>query len=289
MDTTSLDVFRTVAQEGSISKAALSLNFVQSNVTAKIKQLEKELKTQVFYRHSRGVSLTPSGKTLLEYTDKIMFLIDEARKAVQDSHIPNGPLSIGSMETTAAVRLSPILATYHQNYPDVDLSLKTGPTEDLIQSVLRYDLDGAFVAGPVHHPEIVQKTFIEEELVLISDSKLTTKSVMENINNRTILVFRSGCSYRAKLEEWLRSTGKFPIKIMEFGTLEAILACVMAGMGISLLPKSVIENLDHNKFHYYSIPEKYGKTTTVFIHRNDLYKTSAITRFLEMIETTKNE
>lgn len=73
------------------------------------------------------------------------------------------------METTAAARLPAVLALYHHQFPNVDLALKTGPTESLIHSVLNYELDGAFVAGPVEHPELSQSAVIEEELVIIAD------------------------------------------------------------------------------------------------------------------------
>ncbi|GAB7388286.1 glutamate biosynthesis transcriptional regulator GltR [Bacillaceae bacterium] len=284
MDLSSLEIFRTVAYEGSMSRAAQTLNFVQSNVTTKIKQLETELQTQLFYRNSRGVTLTSAGKTLLSYAEKIMHLLEEARKAVLDTSHPKGPLTIGAMETTAAVRLPSILAAYHKQYPEVGLSLLTGPTDQLVQSVLQYELDGAFVAGPIEHPEIIQEAFIEEELVLVSDSFKSFSEIIQEVRYRTILVFRSGCSYRAKLEQWLRAEGLLPVKVMEFGTLEGILGCVMAGFGISLLPKSVVEKSVFNgSIACHSIPEKYGKVRTVFIRRRDYYKTSALDKFLEMV------
>ncbi|WP_029191523.1 LysR family transcriptional regulator, partial [Paenibacillus elgii] len=118
MDTAALQVFQAAARSGSVSKAAQLLNYAQSNVTTKIKQLEKELGAPLFYRHNRGITLTPAGKTLLEYADKALRLLEEARKAVQDASTPTGPLSIGSMETTAAVRLPHLLADYHRMCPE---------------------------------------------------------------------------------------------------------------------------------------------------------------------------
>ncbi|AZV44022.1 LysR substrate-binding domain-containing protein [Peribacillus asahii] len=123
-----------------------------------------------FYRHNRGTTLTSKGKMLLTYSEQIFQLIEETTKVMKDDQTPKGPLIIGSMETTAAVRLPSLLTKYHHAYPDVDLILKTGPTEQNIQGVLQYDLDGAFVAGPIDHPELIQKTVIEEELVLITIS-----------------------------------------------------------------------------------------------------------------------
>jgi len=264
-------------------EASARQQFVQSNVTARIRQLESELQTQLFYRHSRGVTLTSAGKTLLAYTDKIMYLLDETRKAVQHSPVPTGPLSIGSMETTAAVSLPGLLAAYHKQYPDVDITLTTGPTEQLIDSVLHYEIEGVFVAGPVEHPDIVQVPALQEELVLVVQPTQSFDAIFPEIKKRTILVFRSGCSYRAKLEQWLRQEGLTPVKIMEFGSLDAILGCVVAGVGITLLPRSVVTDLERNgSIRCYPIPDHYGQVTTFFIRRRDLFITSAMEKFLEM-------
>ncbi|RFU71237.1 LysR family transcriptional regulator [Peribacillus saganii] len=290
MDILALEVFRTVAEQRSITKAAKILNFVQSNVTAKIKQLELDFKTQLFYRHSRGVTLTSAGITLLSYTDKIFYLLDETRKAVQDTSIPKGSISIGSMETTAAVRLPVHLADYHRKFPLVDIKLKTGPTEQLIDSVLHYQLDGAFVSGPVQHSELIQETIFKEELVLVTDKYGENyESVLFEMKNKNILVFRTGCSYRGKLESWLREEGLFPIKVMEFGTLEAILGCVKSGFGISLLPRSVVSELEsRGDLHIHSIPDKFANVETVLIRRRDLYINSALEAFLNTVRQTEH-
>ncbi|OMP67372.1 LysR family transcriptional regulator [Domibacillus epiphyticus] len=290
MDLQALKVFQSVAEMGSISRAARELNYAQSNITTKIQLLETHLQTQLFYRHNRGITLTSKGKTLLAYAEKIFHLIEETNKVLKDDdQTPNGPLYIGSMETTAAVRLPSLLSKYHHEYPDVDLTLKTGPTEQNIQGILQYELDGAFVAGPIDHPELIQRTVIEEELVLITDTAHPALSSIKDIQNRTLLVFRSGCSYRAKLEQWLHQEGVIPNKIMEFGTLEAILGCVSAGLGISLLPLSVIEkHVYYGEIKYHSIPGPYAIVQTVFVYRKDTLMTTAFIRFMDMFTEVNN-
>lgn len=176
MDLQGLKFFQAVAEQGSISKAARKMNYAQSNLTAKIKQLESSLQTKLFYRHNKGTTLTDKGKILLSYTEDIFRLLDEIEMAMKDDKTPKGPLKIGSMETTAAVRLPEILTTFHRKYPAVDLILKTGSTEQNIQDVMQYEIDGAFVARPIAHPELTCKTVIEEELVLITDSLHPTLS-----------------------------------------------------------------------------------------------------------------
>ncbi|GIM45294.1 HTH-type transcriptional regulator GltR [Collibacillus ludicampi] len=281
MDIRDLTIFVAVAEELNITKAAKRLDYAQSNVTSRIQILETELGTTLFYRHQRGVTLTPSGELLLEYARKILHLCNEVKTSLQDHSKPKGPLRIGSMETTAAVRLPEILHEFRKNCPDVDLFLQTGPTEELIQSVLSYKLDGAFVAGPVNHPDIFQAGIVDEELVLVSNSWKSMREYLYKIRKSTLLVFREGCTYRSRLEQWLRAEGLIPEKTIEFDTLEAMLGCVTAGVGIALLPLSVIERSDLRGFiSYHPISERYSRVTTIFIRRADTVMTPALTRFL---------
>ncbi|WP_054860461.1 LysR substrate-binding domain-containing protein [Gracilibacillus sp. JCM 18860] len=284
MDLHTLKIFQTVARLGSISQAARELQYAQSNITMKIQQLESDLKTTLFYRHNRGTDLTAKGSMLLSYTERIFHLIEETKSVMNDDQTPSGPLIIGSMETTAAVRLPTLLAKYHKDFPDVDVTLKTGSSEQNIQGVLKYELDGAFVAGPIEHPELIQKEVINEELVLITDTIHPPISSFKDIQTRTLLVFHAGCSYREKLEQWLRQERIVPNKIMEFGTLDAIIGCVAAGLGISMLPQVVVtKHVQDGMLRQHSIPNLYGKVKTVFIYRKDKYVPPSLLKFINML------
>ena len=126
MDAADLRVFQSVAGLGSMNKAALELNTVQSNVTARIRSLEDEVGFALFERTNRGVTLTAAGKRLLPFAARAARLLDDARRAVADEGTPSGILTIGSLDTTAALHLSPILAAYVATYPEVDLSCGAG-------------------------------------------------------------------------------------------------------------------------------------------------------------------
>jgi LysR family transcriptional regulator, cell division regulator len=110
MDAGDLKVFEAVARLGGMNRAAAELNTVQSNVTAHIKALEADLGCVLFERHARGVSLTAAGQRLLPYADRAARLLADARNAVRDDGVPRGLLTIGSLETTAALHLTPLLA-----------------------------------------------------------------------------------------------------------------------------------------------------------------------------------
>lgn len=285
MNLEDLRVFKEVAEEGNITKAADHLNFVQSNVTAKIRRLEQRYDTQLFYRHKHGVTLSSTGEVLLSYAGQIIQLMDEIDKTLKNSHVPNGTLTIGSMETTAATRLPAILSTYHYLYPQVALSLQTGTTEDLIKATLNRDIEGAFIAGQINHPDLEEIKVFEEELVLVAKESNISSLDFNQLDNQTIIVFQSGCFYRDIFEKWLKSEGIRPTNIMELNTLDGVIGCVKAGLGISLLTKTVANQLPQNEnIKQFALPEKYRFISTKFINHKDIVKTSAFHAFVSVMD-----
>lgn len=284
MELKDLEIFQTVAEKGTITEAAKVLNYVQSNVTARIHKLEEVLNTVLFNRHRRGMTLTPEGKKLLKYSKEILLLTDEMKKAVQSKKEPSGKLDIGTVETV--YHLPKILTSYIKKYTKVDLSLYTGVTETLEKDVLDHKLDGAFVSETDFHPDIIAHGVFEDELVLISDKQINT---LKELSNEPVLCFSKGCGYRARLESWYRDKNITPHKVMEFGTLETILRSVAMGLGVTFVPKSAVVNWESsNLIKCHTLPDQYSKIKTVFIRRADTYLTSTMEKFIETIELNKS-
>src|SRR6185312_2218407 len=168
MDTRDLATFATVARLGGMGRAARALNTVQSNVTQRVRRLEEQLGVALFERSRAGARLTAAGQRLMPYANRLDALLEEAGRAARDDGAPRGTLSIGSLETTAALRLSSLLASYARAHAHVDLVLRTGTTAEMIEQVLDRTLEGAFVCGPVAHPELVATATFEEELALLT-------------------------------------------------------------------------------------------------------------------------
>ncbi len=260
-----------------MTKAAERLNYVQSNVTARIRQLEDDLNVSLFHRKSRGVALTPVGHVFLEYTKRILSLADEAVNAVQQLDEPVGTLTIGSMEVAAVVHLPQILSEYHCQYPLVDLQLVTGTSEQVLSYVLDYSVDGAFVGGIVDHPELAAEFIMMEELVLAAAK---CRHPFKNKERQTILVFKKGCCFRARLEAWLQENGILPYRIMEFNSSEAIIGCVRAGMGITFMPSSIFSSQKYdNTIALYDLPAKVAAIPINFVTRKAMSESKALDAF----------
>jgi DNA-binding transcriptional LysR family regulator len=242
IDLESLEIFHAVVQEGGIVRAAGKLNRVQSNVTTRIKQLEEKLGLALFRRQGRSLVLSPEGELLLSYAQRLFRLADEAESELRTGK-PMGVFRIGSLESTAGSRLAPILSRFHKLYPAVVVELVTGTTGALIQRVTNFEIEAAFVSEPFTAPGLQSIKVFEEELVLITSKEIDDISKPAQLSGSTLIAFANGCSYRKRMEEWLGTAGVMPARTLEFGSYQAMIACVAAGTGFALVPRSLLISL----------------------------------------------
>jgi LysR family transcriptional regulator, cell division regulator len=288
MDADDLRIVDAVARIGSMNRAAAELNMVQSNVTSRIRLLEEELGVQLFVRHSRGVEPSEAGLRLLSYVEQIRALFQQAITAVKEDGTPKGKLRIGMLETAAGLRLPTLVAQYAQEYPRVELAIMTGTTTSLIDQVTENELDGAFVAGPVHHQELSEEPLFLEDLVLVTPLSVRNFDDLAKVENLKAIVFRQGCSYRQRLGSILDGL-RIRYVVMEFASLDAIITCITAGVGITLLPKALVDKLwTDQSVTVHELPVDQAQVETVFVRRHDRNPTSALNAFMRMSRQISN-
>lgn len=279
MDHAALRIFSAVARLGSVAAAAQAVHSVPSNVSARIRKLEDEVAAELFVREPRGMRLTPAGEVLLDYAERILALADDAKIAVGEMVGEGGVLRLASMESTAAVRLPPLLAGFAAAHPRIRLTLSTGTSESMVQAVVSRHADLAFVGGPVRHDHVAGHAVFTEELVLAVPIGVTS---VQQANTQSMLVFRSGCAYRARTENWLRRRGEAPRHVMEFGTLDGLLGCVAAGMGVTLLPRAVVER-PHLSGQIAALSIADSRVETWLISHRDTVPTRAMREFVKFL------
>lgn len=267
MDLDDLTIFQAVVREGGITRAAEKLHRVQSNVTTRIRQLEEDLGVALFLREGKRLIPSPAGRVLEDYARRLLELAAEARAAVAD-RVPRGRLRVGAMESTAAARLAPILADFHQAYEGVQLELRTGATARLVAEVLDGTLDCALVAGPVVDPRLVNTPVFEEELVAVAAADHPPVSRAADLQIRTLLTFEPGCAYRQRLENWLASEGLVPERFIELSSYHAMIGCAACGMGVAMVPRSLLGCLPATaNVSIHALPPLQARAVTVLIQR----------------------
>lgn len=249
---------------------------------SRIRALEDELGMPLFQRHARGVTTTPAGQRVLPFVGRIEKLMAEVKSAALDAGQPRGALSLGSLETTTAIRLAPLLAEFTRNHPEVQLVVTPGTTSKLVHKVAASRLDGAFVAGPVDHPDLHQEPMFTEDMVLVAGPAIGSLKALRQVAELKTITFQLGCSYRQRLESFLAGVGIVVARRLEFGSLDAIVSCVSAGIGVTLLPKRVVDAAARaGQVKLLRLPREQSKVETLFVRRHDSYVSSALTAFLE--------
>lgn len=231
----------------SFTRAAAELGYVQSNVTAQVKALERELGAPLFDRLGRRVVLTDAGRRLLLYAERILDLHEEARAAVAaDGEEPTGTLTLSAPETLCTYRLPRLLHRFRSRYPRVRVTFRPMACDGLEAGVAGGALDVAFLLeGPVKAPSLEVEALVEEPLVLLAapDHPLAGAGSVDlgDLADDTVLLTEAGCSYRTMFERALAEAGARPTTVLEFGSVEAIKQCVISGMGVAVLPSVVVE------------------------------------------------
>ncbi|HWR03276.1 MAG TPA: LysR family transcriptional regulator [Humidesulfovibrio sp.] len=270
MNLDDLAMFQAVIRQGGVTSAAKSLHRVQSSVTTRIRQLEESLGVALFLREGRRLKLSPAGRVLEGYAARLLDLAAEARNALTLG-LPRGPLRLGSMESTAATRLPPVLAAFHQRCHEVRLELHTGPTARLVRLTREGALDCALVAGPVLEPDLEAVPVFSEELVLVASAGHPPIRRGADLQTRTALVFEAGCSYRQRLEGWLASQGLVPERFVELASYHAMLGCAACGMGVALVPRSLVDRLPAgDSLSAHPLPHPFGRSETVLVRRRNV-------------------
>ena len=242
IDLDTLEIFRTVVQEGGVIRAANKLNRVQSNITTRIKQLEQRIGRVLFRKQGRGLVLSPEGELLLSYAQRLFRLADEAENELRSGRAI-GVFRIGALESTAGSRLAPILSRFHRQHPGVVVELVTGTTGALLQRVASFEIEAAFVSEPFTPGTLDSRKVFEEELVLVTGKDVRAVRRAPDLAGMTLIAFANGCSYRKRVEDWLGASSIMPARTLEFASYQAMIACVAAGTGFAIVPRSLLETL----------------------------------------------
>ncbi len=276
MESLELRIFREVAYARSISGAAEKMGYVQSNVTAHIRKLEEEVNTELFIRHSKGVSLTEAGERLLPYAEQVIRLLDSAK-----SQFAQDPptIRIGATQTLAAHRLPVWLSTFQKQYPQVGLSVTTGLQANLLQSVADGHLDCAFVNTEFNHPGLVSAFSFQEALVLIAPQNLHD----DEIPHQPIVAANlNGCPYRKLLEAWVIQNISRQPAVIQYDTVEGIIKAVSLGLGISLLPRNVLPEAEREGIQSYPADDMGAVYVQLVLSK--IRSNPAVDEFLTMIQ-----
>ncbi|GAA0405620.1 LysR family transcriptional regulator [Paenibacillus motobuensis] len=233
MDIENMRAFIAVAENGSISSAAQELHQLQSNMTAKIKKIESEFDTELFYRRPRGMKLNEEGKKLYAQFKKIVLLWEETRSMMNQE---NPVLRIGLMVSKHPPNFNQAMGMLYEKYKNLTVTIRTGSTQKIENEIADGLIDIGFLVGRTDVSPLHYKKYGTERLVLIGrniDKPLNTLLKDENL-----IISSSNCYYKKVFEQLLEDHHVVCTDFVEIAAFESLISMCQLGMGISLIPES---------------------------------------------------
>lgn len=245
MDFDVLTTFLEVAKQGNFSRAGQKVFRSQSAVSAQIHQLEEEYGEKLLDRAGKTVHLTPAGKMLFDYAQRMLTLRDESLRAVADQNVtPRGILAVGANEATCLYALPDVFGEYSRLYPSVQINIYRNFSRKIVERVESHALDVGVVTLPVRSPSLkVHSIFRDRIMVMVSPrhplAKLAAVSV-EEVANYPLIFPKTGYT-RQLLDKLFRPYREQLRVTMELPSVGMIKNFVTAGLGATLISSSFAE------------------------------------------------
>lgn len=243
-----LQVFHTVARQLSFTKAAEQLFMTQPAVTFQVKQLEEHFNTRLFERSHGRIALTPAGRLVMGYAEKILGLSDEMETRVGElTGEISGPLLLGASTTIAEYMLPQVLGEFKAVHPQVQTHMTVANSETIEQRVADHALDLGLIESPAHLTSLHTEVFCDDELVMICASKHKFASAVsvtpKEVAGEPFISRETGSGTREFADNHFRKCGVLPDElniVMELGSPEAIKGVVESGLGVSVVSRATV-------------------------------------------------
>ena len=262
-----LNLYRTfliVAQSKSYADASKRLNISKTAIGKNIQQLEEQLNTKLFYRESKGISLTAEGRILYNFIDKSLSEIEAGEKLIaQKNTLETGELIVGALSHIADFFLMDKIQEVTSKYPNLKVKITTGATgKDLIQLLEEHKIDFAIdsTSMNIKNKDIVREELMEVENIFVSNKPLVIDDIKDLANYRLIL----GSEYTHTTQELVNSLKQYDVDIKpsaEIDITELRISAAKKGIGISYVMKeSVKEALKKKELYEVEVPIKFPKS-----------------------------
>jgi DNA-binding transcriptional LysR family regulator len=239
-----LEAFVEAARRGNVSRAAEALFVTQPALSARLKGLEASLGVELLVRTKRGVRLSEAGKAFLPFAQRALEAVSDGRQLVAElSRGSAGRLAIGAAPAVSTSVLPGMLTRFRAAHPNVQLVVRTGHSEEVLEMVLREQVEVGLVRE-LRHPEIVGTPLYEDELVLVVEPAHPFaergRIRVAEIASEHLILFDRTSSYHELTSSLFREAGVVPRGVMEVDAIDAATKMVEQGLGVALLPYTAV-------------------------------------------------
>ncbi|HUH15241.1 MAG TPA: LysR family transcriptional regulator [Gaiellaceae bacterium] len=239
-----IEAFLTVAERRSVSAAAGVLYVTQPALTTRLKNLERELGVDLFARTSRGMRLTAEGRAFRPHAQRALQSLAAGRELLRERREGRvGELIVGAAPAISTYVLPLVLRTFQASFPNVHLIVRTGHSEDVLELVLREQVQIGLVRD-LPHPAVTSTPLYEDEIVLVvhPEHRLAgeTSIAVQELGDERLILFDRTSSYFVLTSAFFREAGVVPRGVMELDNVDATKKMVEHGLGIAFLPYTAV-------------------------------------------------
>jgi DNA-binding transcriptional LysR family regulator len=236
--------FLEVARRGNVSRAAEAIYVSQPTLTARLHALETELGEKLFVRTRQGMRLTDAGRAFLPFAERATQAVREGREAIVELNSASaGHLVIASAPAVSTYVLPPLLERFAAAHPRVEVAVRTGHSEEVLQMVLKSEVQLG-LGRELRHHDIDLIPFYEEELGLMvapGHHFAERQSVtMADLAGEQLILFDRTSSYYELTQASFASAGLAPRSMFELDNIEATKKMVERRLGVALLPRTAV-------------------------------------------------
>ncbi len=286
-----IECFLAVARLRNVSRAAEEMFLTQPALTARLKSLEEEVGDALFVRTSRGMRLTEAGREFLPHAERCVGSFGEGKRRLQELRGGSGGrLVLGASPGVGTYGLPGLLERFVAAYPRVSVSVKTGHSENILEMVLKEDVQIG-LTRTMSHPEVESLSLYEDELVLVVDPghRFTESGTAElaEMGTEQIILFDNDSSYNEQTRALLRDAGIREFRTLEVDNIEAAKRMVEHRLGVAFLPRTaVVRSVAAGNLVL--IPVQGGPALSraiVALTRRDVRSTGPVAAFLDLAST----
>ena len=281
-----LEIFAAVCTQGSFTRAAEKLNMAQPAVSLAIRELETFYAVRLFERMNRRVYLTEAGRTLRQYADTVLSQFRESVEVLRESEA-GGSCSFGVHVTLGETCLAGILARLAAELPEMQVRACVQNSRETERMILQNELDFAVVDNVTVSPHYLVEPLREEALAAVCApeylSGRDTLTLAELAGERLLLRER-GSGTRNSVDGVFQAAG-IPVRpVLESVSTGALLSCTRAGLGITLLPRSLVEaDLSAGRLRELAVADGAFRRTYFLVRHRSKYLTDGMQRALQVV------
>jgi Transcriptional regulator len=288
MDIRHFKTFKSIVEEGSFSKAAEKIGYTQSTVTSQIQQLEQQLSIKLFEKIGRNMVLTPLGKELIPYTNELLDTIKKIESIGKHNDI-KGELRIGIAESLISYKLQNVLKLFKENAPNVNLFIISENCFVINDMLLKGEIDIGLLYDVGNPQDSLTSVDLADYTLALVSSPLFKKDNVDFCKSNqkistSLVINETNCIYRRMLERYFRENNISLDNTIELWSIETIKKSVASNLGISYLPRFVVEEeLERNKLNELKIGCSDAKITAIYSYHKNKWISPAMSLFMKLV------